>query len=193
VDQGAGLVRAMLGYSRGNAAPRKVLDAREAVARALRLFDEHLQARIRFQAPSGPGYRVHAPPEMLQQIVLNLVQNADESMDRKGVIGVEIREGPAPKECAIKPAQAARYVIITVRDSGAGIPPENLGRIFEPFFTTKGFSSRRGTGLGLSMVYEFAKELGAGIAVDSRVGEGATFEVIIPAHQKDPDPEPTAA
>ena len=81
----------------------------------------------------------------------------------------------------LPPRAAEQYVVVTVRDRGVGIPPENLQRIFEPFFTTKGFSSRRGTGLGLSMVYEFAKELGAGLAVRSTVGEGTEFDVILPA------------
>jgi hypothetical protein len=57
---------------------------------------------------------------------------------------------------------------------------ENLPRIFEPFFTTKALSTRRGTGLGLSMVYELAKKLGAGLAVRSVVGQGSTFTLIVP-------------
>jgi signal transduction histidine kinase len=73
------------------------------------------------------------------------------------------------------------YVAISVKDAGCGIPPENLSRIFEPFFTTKAFSARRGTGLGLSMVYELAKKLGAGLAVESVVGHGSTFTLILPA------------
>ena len=67
-----------------------------------------------------------------------------------------------------------------VRDVGCGISPENLPRIFEPFFTTKAFSARRGTGLGLSMVYELAKRMEAGIAVESVVDQGSTFTLILP-------------
>jgi signal transduction histidine kinase len=67
-----------------------------------------------------------------------------------------------------------------VRDSGSGIPPENLTRIFEPFFTTKALSARRGTGLGLSMVYELAKRIEAGLAVESVVDQGSVFTLILP-------------
>jgi signal transduction histidine kinase len=70
--------------------------------------------------------------------------------------------------------------VVSVRDDGHGIEPEVQQRIFEPFFTTKAFSTRRGTGLGLSMVYEIAKELGLGLQVKSVVGEGAIFSVILP-------------
>ena len=65
-------------------------------------------------------------------------------------------------------------------DNGVGISEEIVGRIFEPFYTTKAFSSRRGTGLGLSMVYEMAKEMGAGLSVDSKPGQGSQFFVYLP-------------
>ncbi|MBX3747499.1 MAG: hypothetical protein KF833_19490 [Verrucomicrobiae bacterium] len=181
VDQGAGLVRAMLGYSRGSAAPRQRIDPAQAVDRAVRLLDERLKARLQWTPPHRPLPSVFAPPEMLQQIVLNLVHNADEAMDCLGEILVAVASNPSPPDGLLKPVPAPAYVELTVADSGLGIPPEILGRIFEPFFTTKAFSSRRGTGLGLSMVYEFAKELGAGIAVASTVGQGTTFRIILPA------------
>jgi signal transduction histidine kinase len=71
-------------------------------------------------------------------------------------------------------------VLISVRDQGVGIAPEIKARIFEPFFTTKALSTRRGTGLGLSMVYELAKKMGAGLAVTSVVDEGSVFTLILP-------------
>jgi signal transduction histidine kinase len=182
VDQGAGLVRAMLGYSRGSAAPRQELDPAEVIRRAIRLLDERWQRRVQFLEPIQPLPRVLAPLEMLQQILLNLLQNADEAADHKDIAIIEAcKTNTLPPHSILKPVPAFSYVVIAIRDRGAGIPPEILSRVFEPFFTTKGFSSRRGTGLGLSMVYEFAKELGAGISVESTVGEGTTFRIILPA------------
>ena len=70
--------------------------------------------------------------------------------------------------------------MVTVEDTGCGISPENLSRIFEPFYTTKAFSTRHGTGLGLSMVYEFCKELGYGLNVRSEMRRGTSFNVVIP-------------
>jgi len=78
------------------------------------------------------------------------------------------------------PASAPRFIFVSVRDHGAGIAPEIRSRIFEPFFTTKNLSARRGTGLGLSMVYELAKKMGAGLAVESAPGAGSTFTLILP-------------
>lgn len=181
VDQGAGLVKAMLGYSRDATAARKQIHPVESVQRTLRLMEERLPNRLAFTPPSTPPPPALAQPEMLQQILLNLIQNADEAMDQRGTVQVEIEVlSRPPDDCWLQPAPAARFVSLVIRDHGVGIPVENLPRIFEPFFTTKGFSSRRGTGLGLSMVYEFAKEMGAGIAVSSTVGAGTTFRILLP-------------
>ncbi len=191
VDQGAGLVKAMLGYSRGTAAPRRNIEVTEIVLRAVRLFDEGHAGSIGFIPPTSPLPHVVTSPEMLQQIVLNLLQNAAEATETAAASKPEPAEPPVevtvretsvlPPDLILKPAPAPRYVEVAIRDHGIGIPPENLARIFEPFFTTKGFSSRRGTGLGLSMAYEFAKELDAGLAVESRLGHGSTFRIVLPA------------
>ncbi len=91
----------------------------------------------------------------------------------------------------LTPGAAAAYVSVSVQDFGCGIPPENLPRIFEPFFTTKALSARRGTGLGLSMVYELAKKMEAGLAVESVVDQGSTFTLILPVRgtRRAPDVE----
>ena len=81
---------------------------------------------------------------------------------------------------ALKPNKADNYAVLRIMDSGVGISEEIVGRIFEPFYTTKAFSSRRGTGLGLSMVYEMAKEMGNGLSVDSKPGQGSQFFVYFP-------------
>jgi len=76
-------------------------------------------------------------------------------------------------------------VTLSVADTGGGIAPEVLSRVFEPFFTTKALSSKRGTGLGLSMVYELAKEMGYGLHVRSAVGQGSEFTIIVPVPESD--------
>jgi signal transduction histidine kinase len=80
----------------------------------------------------------------------------------------------------LAPVRANAYVCIAVRDEGSGIAPEVIPRIFEPFFTTKAWSTRRGTGLGLSMVYELARQMGYGLEVRSTPGHGSTFQIIVP-------------
>ncbi len=181
VDQGAGLVKAMLGYSRDATPARRQILPTEAVQRTLRLMEDRIPGRIAFDPPALPPPTAVAQPEMLQQILLNLIQNADEAMDQRGLVRIEIDVlSRPPDDCWLQPAPAERYVSVAIQDHGVGIPAENLPRIFEPFFTTKALSSRRGTGLGLSMVYEFAKEMGAGIAVTSIVGAGTTFRIVLP-------------
>jgi signal transduction histidine kinase len=95
-----------------------------------------------------------------------------------------------PGGLVLMPAAAAAHVAVSVRDFGCGIPPENLPRIFEPFFTTKALSTRRGTGLGLSMAYELAKKMEAGLAVESAVNRGSTFTLILPVRELPPKANP---
>jgi signal transduction histidine kinase len=131
-------------------------------------------------APALP--RVKGAAELIQQILLNLVLNAADAMGGRGQIVLHSSAlDRLPPHLVVVPADAPRFVCVSVRDSGSGIAPEILPRIFEPFFTTKAFSTRRGTGLGLSMVYEIAKEMGFGLKVDSGPGQGSTFTVILPA------------
>ena len=85
-----------------------------------------------------------------------------------------------PAEIVLPPAIAPKFILVSVQDHGTGIAPAIRPRIFEPFFTTKNLSARRGTGLGLSMVYELAKKMEAGLAVESVPGQGSTFTLILP-------------
>ncbi len=104
-------------------------------------------------------------PGLLRQIVLNLVSNALDAVDRDGKVEVAAR--PAGDD-----------VMITVRDTGHGIAPDDLRRIFEPFYTTKGRG--KGTGLGLAICRQLTAALGGDISVESTPGEGSIFSVRLP-------------
>jgi signal transduction histidine kinase len=118
---------------------------------------------------------------LIQQILFNFLFNAAESMTgEKGILLSTSHLSALPGGLVLAPEIAESYAAISVQDWGSGIPREILPRIFEPFFTTKGMSVRRGTGLGLSMVYELARKMGAGLAVDSVVDVGSTFTLILP-------------
>jgi signal transduction histidine kinase len=135
---------------------------------------------VRFQRSAGlPG--ISLARDFVQQVLLNFIFNAAEAMtDRKQIaLTTRLVEAP-PSGIILSPVHGGRCVAIAVKDSGSGIAPENLSRIFEPFFTTKAMSARRGTGLGLSMVYELAKKLEAGLSVETVVGEGSTFTIFLP-------------
>ena len=101
----------------------------------------------------------------------------------EGIGTIDVKTGhikSTPTNLALKPGPAESFNYVAIQDTGYGIPSEVLPRIFEPFFTSKSFSSKRGTGLGLSMVYEMARELKAGLAVESEAGKGSTFTIYIP-------------
>ena len=171
----------MLGFSRA-AAEEKPCNVNQLIAETSRLlgdqFGHDLALRLEL-APALP--RVKGAAELIQQILMNLVLNAADSMGGRGQI--VLQSGALerlPLHLVLVPADAPRFVYISVTDSGSGIAPEILPRIFEPFFTTKAFSTRRGTGLGLSMVYEIAKEMGFGLQVESGSGKGSTFTIILP-------------
>ena len=106
-------------------------------------------------------------PRNLQQVFLNLCLNGVQAMPKGGVLGVRARR------------DGESSVRIDVSDTGVGIAAENLGKIFEPFFTTK--EAGKGTGLGLTVVQSIVEKHGGRIQVESRVGQGTTFTVLLPA------------
>jgi two-component system NtrC family sensor kinase len=109
---------------------------------------------------------IQADPAQLEQVFVNLINNAAEAMNGVGAITLSTRQ--------VNPS----YIEIQVTDTGCGIPEENLGRIFTPFFTTK--VPGKGTGLGLSIVYGIIKMHSGQITVHSEVGQGATFTLTLP-------------
>jgi two-component system cell cycle sensor histidine kinase/response regulator CckA len=130
----------------------------------------------------------------LEQVILNLVINARDSMPRGGILTI----GTSTVEILVRPphpetAQASRYVQLNVSDTGVGMDEGTLLRIFEPFFTTK--ERGQGTGLGLTLVYGIVKQSGGSVSVSSSVGKGTTIRILLPevdasstALQAIPDP-----
>jgi len=184
VQQGAEIVDAMLGFSRGSDSPAAPCDLNAVIADTIKLLGDRFlrEAEVRFER-GGELPEVSAPKEFVQQILLNFIFNAAEAqVDHKQITLTARTTRKLPPEIVLKPAPAPAYVLISVRDRGCGIAPEIKSRIFEPFFTTKALSTRRGRGLGLSMVYELAKKMEAGLAVESMPGRGSTFTLILPVH-----------
>ncbi len=189
VEQGAGIVKAMLGFSRDAGEQPSSCDVNAVLEDTVKLLGDRFlrEAQITLErAPDLP--KVPCSKDLVQQVVLNFLFNAAESMpQRKQIILATRQVTELPAGLVLSPAPARQYAAVSVRDFGCGISPENLPRIFEPFFTTKAMSARRGTGLGLSMVYELAKKMGAGLAVASAVDHGSTFTLILPALQNTTD------
>jgi signal transduction histidine kinase len=182
VEQGAGIVKAMLGFSRDSADQVTACDLNEAVKDTIKLLGDRFLREVQVTFEPGTDVPdVMCSKDFIQQILLNLIFNAAESMAKRKqvILATKVLE-TLPADLILAPAKAPNYAAISVKDFGSGIPPENMSRIFEPFFTTKAMSARRGTGLGLSMVYELAKKLEAGIAVESVVNNGSVFILILP-------------
>ena len=182
IHQAESLVHAMLGYSRDDHLDAAECDVNAAVEEALQLLDESFLRNVNAELALDPAQPiVRGSPELVAQILSNLIINAADAMDGKGTI--QLRTGQlsaAPANFVLSPAPASGYAFIAVKDHGCGIQPEILPRIFEPFFTSKALSTRHGTGLGLYMVFEFSKSLDAGLQVESTPGKGSMFTLIIP-------------
>jgi signal transduction histidine kinase len=192
VEQGTGIVKAMLGFTRDSEQQPVPCDVNAAVEGTLKLLGDRFlhEVQIRFE-PAADLPVLNCSKDFLQQIVLNFVLNAAESMDRQKRVVITTRQlEQPPASLVLVPSRAAEYVSISVRDFGCGIPPENMPRIFEPFFTTKALSARRGTGLGLSMVYELSRKMEAGLEVESVVDQGSVFTLILPVRESSPQQSP---
>jgi len=184
VEQGAGIVKAMLGFSAGSSDEPALCDLNVVINDTIQLLGDRFQrdAAVVFK-PEPKLPQIPVVKEFVQQILLNFVFNAAEAETaaRRKQIILSLRTAQLlPANFALPPAPAPEYILVSVQDFGCGIQPENLPRIFEPFFTTKALSARRGTGLGLSMVYELARKLEAGLSVESIVDVGSTFTLILP-------------
>src|SRR5215469_2242112 len=171
-----GVVTQFLDYARPLKQSFGTVDLNEVVGRTIRLIQNEVPARIALVVELGENLpAVEGDPEQLKQVLINLVQNAIQALGTApGTIRVRTR---GPERFADLRA-SGEFVEIDVADDGPGIPPEQQPNIFVPFFTTK----QKGTGLGLAICQRIVKNHGGTISVQSKVGEGSTFVVRLPAH-----------
>jgi two-component system, cell cycle sensor histidine kinase and response regulator CckA len=154
-------------------------DAIVGTARMLqRIIGEHVQLKLNLHPRA---LLTHADPGMLDQVLMNLVVNARDAMPGGGTLVVETAEQTLTAADAGRHQglAAGRYVCLKVSDTGSGIAPHHLLRIFEPFFTTK--EPGKGTGLGLATVFGVVRQHGGAVSVQSTLGRGSTFEILLPA------------
>ncbi len=149
----------------------------DTVTSAVRFLASELKAPIRLECELQPGLTVHANKSKLIHVLTNLLQNAVDALRSKTNNG-------EPPTIHLKSQVQADQVVLTVRDNGPGITPENLGRAFDPFFTTKEVG--KGMGLGLSICYRLMQEFKGEISVDSELGRFCQFTLRFPL--KNPAP-----
>jgi PAS domain S-box-containing protein len=184
------LVERILAFSRSGMGERMPVHVQSVVEEALEQLAASLPAGIVLERRLDAGdAAVQGDPTQVHQVVMNLCANAVQAMKSRGTLTVMLErvELKAPR-CATSVLADGAYVRLSVRDTGSGISPQVIERIFDPFFTTKEVGV--GTGLGLSLVHGIVADLGGGIDVDSRPGEGATFTVYLPWRSTVQAPEP---
>ncbi|HSA95377.1 MAG TPA: PAS domain S-box protein [Acidobacteriota bacterium] len=180
--RGKDMVRQIIAFSQQKEQDRKPVEVVPIVKEALKLLRISLAKNIEIVERIGTGSPVIvADPTQIQQIVLNLGNNAAYAMrDKGGPLEVSLADMAVDAAMAthfvdIKPGA---YVRLAVADSGQGIPPEIMSRIFEPFFTTK--KQGEGTGMGLAVVHGIVKSHNGAISVKSEIGRGTEFAVYLP-------------
>ncbi len=192
----AQLTRQLLAFARQQHTEPRPFALAELV-RGLEPLVQRLAGRLvvtRFELPDGGGSPwVHADPSQFEQAVLNLVINAADAMPEGGELVLRVgREVVTAGDRARRGARhEGAHARLSVADSGCGIPAEALPYLFEPFFTTK--PPGRGTGLGLASVHGIVQQAQGFIEVESEVGRGSTFHVLLPEHEPRPGSAPAAA
>jgi PAS domain S-box-containing protein len=188
---GKDLTGHLLAFSRRRLLNPQAVDVNVVVAEIVRLLGRTLGATIRVTTSTSTGAGMaYADPAALEAAVLNVALNARDAMPDGGSLAihtstVKITRRPETED----DLEPGLYVHIALEDTGSGMPPDVVARVFEPFFTTK--AGGRGTGLGLSMVYGFAKQSGGTVKIASETGRGTTVNLFLPLAGS--DPQATAA
>ncbi|MBM4187715.1 MAG: response regulator [Gemmatimonadetes bacterium] len=179
VNRATGLTRQLLSFSRQQVVQLRRIDLNAVVDECKSMLTRLLRADadlVTVLSPA-PGW-VDADAVQLQQVIINLVVNAQDAMPNGGRIIVETGRCDAETTEALAPLDPGNYVTLTVADSGKGMDSETQSRIFEPFFTTKPLGL--GTGLGLSTVYGIVEQMGGRIGFRSAIDRGTTFVIYLP-------------
>jgi PAS domain S-box-containing protein len=176
-QRGAGLTKQLLAFARAQQLEIKQIDLKAFFGDMTTLLRPSLRSNIELVIEfSDQLWPVDADAGALELALLNLAFNARDAMKDGGQLKISAHNVVLSGN---PEGLRGEHVALTVQDTGPGMPPEVMDRVFEPFFTTKGYGE--GTGLGLSQVFGFAKQIGGGITVESKAGKGAMFNLYLPA------------
>lgn len=180
----ATLTRQLLMFSRRSVLEIKPVDVNDVVANLLKMLGRLISEQIDLRFHPGTGPCVAADPGMLEQVLMNLVVNARDAMPHGGRITIstsviEFGQAETPANLEQRPG---RFVCLSVADTGCGMDAETQRHIFEPFFTTKEVG--KGTGLGLSIVHGITAQHRGWVELESALGQGTTFRILLPALER---------
>ena len=189
----AELVKRLLAFSRRQPLRPKPTNLAEIIANVRPLLARTLGEQIKITATSGgTPWQAMADPGQIESAILNLAINARDAMPTGGDLRIEQRNITIDHAyaLAVDDIKVGDYVVLTVTDTGSGMPPDVVARAFDPFFTTK--APGAGSGLGLSMVFGTMRQLGGTARIYSEVGRGTTVMLYLPRAPSE-EAETTAA
>ncbi|WP_158929981.1 ATP-binding protein [Acidisphaera sp. S103] len=181
----AALTHRLLAFSRRQTLSPKPTDANALISGMGELIRRTVGPAVRVEEILADGvWTTLCDPNQLESALLNLVINARDAMPDGGSLVLEVANArPDDAFMARNAGGSGQYVVLSVSDTGTGMPAEVVSRAFDPFFTTKPIGE--GTGLGLSMVYGFAKQSAGHVSIDSAVGRGTSIRIYLPRHSGD--------
>lgn len=163
------IVKSLRTFSRVDENDMKTFDLSEGFSITLKLLEKETSGRIEIKTVFNHTSMITGFPGQINQVLMNVLLNAIQSISESGVIEVVSSE-------------TEDFVILSITDTGIGIPEENLSKLFDPFFTTKPVG--KGTGLGLSISYQIIQRHRGNITVTSEPGKGSCFKIMLPKSQK---------
>jgi len=189
--RGSAIIKQILGFARGVQGESVLIQFRHIINEITNIMRETFPKSITIKEDITKNiWTIVGDPTNLHQVLLNLCVNARDAMPDGGSIHISVEnkiidEQYSRMNLEAKPGQ---FVMLSVEDTGCGMPPAILEHIFEPFFTTKEIG--KGTGLGLSTVHAIVKSHGGFLNVYSEVGKGTTFKIYLPAAKESGDAKP---
>jgi PAS domain S-box-containing protein len=180
--RGASLVKQLLFFGRGIEGQRTVLRLKDSIREIEDMISETFPRSIEIESRvAEDACPLRADATQIHQVLLNLCVNARDAMPQGGTLSLSVANVAVTEGFPGRPPDATPgpYVVLTVADTGTGIPPEHREKIFDPFYTTKEVG--KGTGLGLSTVIAIVKGHGGFVTMKSEMGQGTAFQIYLPA------------
>lgn len=170
IERARDIVKALLEFSRERAFSLKLINFKELVDKTLTLIKGEVPTNVEIRVDVPDGIRAEMDPRRIQQVLINLIINGIQALEDGGVLDIRACE-----------KEDEHGFCFRVKDTGKGIPHEDIPKIFDPFFSTKEVG--KGSGLGLSVSHGIIEQHGGRIEVESELGKGTTFTVFLPTSQ----------